>query len=197
MKSWISLFGSLLVFSLMTHTAQAGDQWQLDNSSSSVNLVSVKKGSVGEVFRFTALDGHIADGKAQLRIDLSSIDSGVDIRNERMRRHLFETARFASASASMAVQAAWLTLKTGNYLDVNTSLRLSLHGLTQSLPCSLRIVAVDDGLLVSTLTPVLIKAADFGMDKGIETLRQLAKLPAIATVVPVQVQLHFVRPAQS
>ena len=197
MKRCISLLFSLLAISLITHAAQAGEQWQLDNSSSSVNLVSVKKGSVGEVFRFTALDGSIADGKAQLRIDLSSIDSGVDIRNERMRQHLFETASFASATASITLQAEWLALETGSYLDVNASLHLSLHGVEQSLPCSLRIVAVDDGLLVSTLVPVLIKAADFGMDKGIETLRQLAKLPAIATVVPVQVQLHFVRPAQS
>jgi hypothetical protein len=40
---------------------------------------------------------------------------------------------------------------------------------------------------------VLVNAADFGMEGGIEALRNVAGLNAISSVVPVSMQLKFER----
>jgi hypothetical protein len=46
-------------------------------------------------------------------------------------------------------------------------------------------------LLVNSVKPVIIKAVDFNLVKGIEKLRQLAGLPSISTTVPVSFVLRL------
>ena len=51
------------------------------------------------------------------------------------------------------------------------------------------------GLRVIAAEPVLISAADFGLESGVEALREVAGLNVISTAVPVSFQLVFT-PAQ-
>jgi polyisoprenoid-binding protein YceI len=167
----------------------------LDASRSAVNIVSIKKGHVAETHHFTQLSGAITGNDAQLTINLASIETGVAKRNERMKQHLFEVATFAHAVAHVTVDPAWLNLPTGTVKQITTDVAVDLHGVTKTLSTTLTVVATNDGVLVSTSAPLLLKAADFGLDDGIEKLRTLAKLPSIAHAVPVDVQLYFT-PAQ-
>ena len=49
----------------------------------------------------------------------------------------------------------------------------------------------DNGLQVHTLSPILVKAVDFGLIEGIEKLRTVAKLSSIDTTIPVTFTLVF------
>ena len=48
-------------------------------------------------------------------------------------------------------------------------------------------------ILVHGISPVIVSAGDFGLAEGIEKLREIAGLPAIATAVPVYFNLVFER----
>jgi len=167
--------------------------WSLDGGESSLNFVSVKKGVVGEVHHFKALQGSIEDGQTQVSVDLTSVETGVAIRNERMQSMLFDVSHFATAKVSADVSSLKLAaLKPGESVSATVPLRLSLHGIEQQLPAEVTIVGLaDGGLLVSSRAPIIIKAADFGLVAGIEALREAAKLPSIAAAVPVTFQLRF------
>ena len=63
--------------------AAAGD-WTLDGEASKLAFGSVKKDAVGESHHFSGLSGGVADGIATISVDLASLETWIDIRNERM-----------------------------------------------------------------------------------------------------------------
>jgi len=168
-------------------------EWSLDAGQSELTIVSVKKGVVGEVHHFNKLHGSLNGGQAQVSVDLSSVETGVTVRNERMKTMLFDVSRFATATVSADVSSIKLAeLKPGESVALTVPLTLSLHGIEQQLPAGVTVVGlIHGGLLVSSRAPVIVKAADFGLDAGIEALREVAKLPSIAHVVPVSFVLYF------
>jgi len=59
--------------------------WQLDNGDSTLDFISVKKSTVGEVHHFKQLSGSITDaGQASVDIELASVETNIPIRNERL-----------------------------------------------------------------------------------------------------------------
>jgi Uncharacterized conserved protein len=76
-------------------------EWQLDGDTSRISFVSVKRGKMAEVQRFDRLSGQIDDqGAVRLVVPLESIDSGLALRDERMRNSFFEIERFPEATIS-------------------------------------------------------------------------------------------------
>jgi len=178
--------------SLMSASAFA--DWTLDNEQSTVSFVSVKKGTVMESHHFKTLTGHVSDaGKFSLNIDLSSVDTSIAIRDQRMNEHLFETAKFSHATISGQVPSSLLSsLKANNTTKTTLTSQLSLHGQTVPVTLVVSVTKLTDGsLLVASVKPVIIKATDFDLVKGIEKLRQLAGLPSISTTVPVSFVLRL------
>lgn len=167
--------------------------WALDSAASSVQFISVKNAAVTEVHHFTQLQGSLdAAGQAQLQIDLASVETGIPIRNERMQKMLFNTAKFATAEVTAEVDVAGLKLRPGEYRDLPLTLSVSLHGISKSLPVTCRVTGLSDGgLSVINRSPVLISAADFGLQAGVQALQAVAKLNSIAAQVPVNVMLVF------
>ncbi|MBS7714588.1 YceI family protein, partial [Vibrio cholerae] len=78
--------------------------WYLDNESSRLSFVTTKNTEVAEVQRFLVLHGKVdAKGAAQLEVELESINSGIPLRDERMRRELFEIKTFPEAQISAQI----------------------------------------------------------------------------------------------
>ena len=66
-------------------SAQA-QEWLLNSGASRFYMQTVKANSIFEVHQFTGLDGSISNsGDANVKIDLTSVASGVDVRDVRMR----------------------------------------------------------------------------------------------------------------
>src|SRR5687767_6378939 len=90
----------LAVLAFAPGSAQA-QEWLLNASASRFYMQTLKASSVFEVHQFTGLDGTVnKDGDAAVKIDLTSVLSGVDVRDVRMRFLLFETYKFPSAEVT-------------------------------------------------------------------------------------------------
>ena len=186
----------LLALMLLAPCGAAWAEWELDNTKSAVNFISIKNDSVGEIHSFASMVGYIgAAGNVQLTINLDSVETLIAVRNERMRELLFDTVTFPSAQLTAQVAPAVLAeAAKGGIVTAELPVILSLHGKEKTLPISVVVVGEGNGSLrVFTARPVLINAADFGLESGVKALQDIAGLRAISNAVPVTVQLLFVQ----
>lgn len=167
--------------------------WDLDEERSTVQFLSVKNASVAEVHHFKSVSGGIDDeGRATITIDLASVETMVPIRNERMREMLFETVRFPEATLRARVPDDLDGLDAGETTRTDLELSIDLHGKTALYTAATNVTRLADGSLQVVLAaPVLVKAADFGLEGGVEMLREVAGLKTISTAVPVDATLVF------
>lgn len=187
----------ILLMCLLVTCSAAWAEWELDSSKSVINFVSIKNDSVGETHSFKSLVGFIgATGNVQLTINLDSVETLIEVRNERMREMLFETVKFPAALVTAQVEPAILTeASKGGVLTVDLPIILSLHGQDKALTIPVLVVGEGKGnLRVFTPRPVVLNAADFGLEGGVAALREIAGLEAISNAVPVTLQLLFSQP---
>ena len=131
-------------------------------------------------------------GQLAISIDLSSVETQVEIRNQRMRELFFEVARYPKATITAQFEAEELAqVDSGAPLQIVKPFTLSLHGVEAEVEAQVSIVAVGNRAWVSTVKPILISAGDFGLDGGVEALREIAGLQAISSAVPVSVDLRL------
>ena len=184
----------LATLALLVPAASCWAQWQLDSEKSAVSFLSIKNDSIAERHDFGSLAGYIGrQGRARLVIDLDSVRTMIEVRDQRLRELLFETAEFPSATARATIDPAVIAEAAGGgMVSTELSLTLALHGMDRELTVPVVLVGEGEGRLrVLTPEPVIIRAADFGLDNGIEALRKVAGLESIASAVPVTVQLVF------
>lgn len=176
-----------IMFALLSGTAAA--DWVLDNSQSALYFVSIKKDNVAETHTFKTLSGTITQaGQGSLNIDLTSVSTHVDIRDQRMREQLFDTSKFATATVSVDLS------KTGVKPGIQSAnVTLDLHGVKKDIAATVAITEVGNTVQVATVAPILLNAADFDLAAGITALREIAELPSISNVVPVTFFLSFVK----
>jgi len=175
---------------------QANAAWTLNNDASSLSFVSTKAINIAEVHRFGHLEGGVSDsGKVMITVSLSSVDTGIEIRDDRMQEMLFETSEYATASLNASVNKADLdSLDVGESIATEVTGELTLHGQTVEVPFNVIIARTgNDRMLVTSKEPVVINAPTFGLAAGVEKLREVAGLPSISTAVPVSFVLSFDR----
>lgn len=185
----------LLLALALCYSSLAHAGWELDPAGSQLNFISVKKGNIGEVHRFSRMSGSVEGNQAELVIELDSVDTRIGIRDERMREFLFETSLYPVARVSTSVDlAAMEALQPGAMSVSETEVILSLHGQSKAMPVELGITRLGaDQVLVFSRTPVIVRADQFGLLPGIQKLMELAGLPSISSAVPVSFSLVFSR----
>jgi polyisoprenoid-binding protein YceI len=182
----------LLLTTGLSITTQAA--WQLENTDSQLNFVSVKANKVGEVSIFQRLEGTINDeGQATLKVDLASVSTNVQTRDERMQKFLFEVEKFSHAELTAQLDMTKIeALKVGEKLVQPLAAELTLHGSTKELESQVVVVRLaEDNLLVISQAPIILNTADFELVDGVKKLAELAKLDAISNAVPVSFVLTF------
>lgn len=186
----------LLAIFVLGAAAQAHAEWTLNADTSSLNFVTTKAVDINEIQGFERLAGGVSkDGKAELKIDLNSISTGIPIRNERMAKYLFETERFPQATMSTQVPIADLAkLKAGESSELRLEGELAMRGVTIPITSDVQVIKLDNGSLqVNSMNPVIVNGSDLGLVAGIEKLRELAGLPSIGKAVTVTYRLNFSR----
>ena len=181
-----------LAFLITACTVNAS--WTLNNEASRLSFVSIKKDQVAEVHKFSHLAGSVTnEGAFDITIQLASVDTAVPIRDERMRTMLFNTDLFPKAMVSGKVDLAkFRLLETGQFQRDEIEITLSLHGQSKQLKAEVGVVKLQgEGLMVMTINPIIINAADFGLAEGVLELTNIAKLAAISAAVPVTLNLIF------
>ena len=164
----------------------------LDNKHSSVSFVSVKKGTVAEAHHIKKLSGSLTDsGQLKVILDLASVDTKIEIRDQRIKAFLFETTKFTEAT--LTAQIKDIVNTDDGIKKLTMDAKLDLHGISQTIKVDVIVLKSGNTLLATSATPILINAADFKLDGGIGKLQELAKLPSIATAVPVNFTLVFLK----
>ena len=184
-----------LTFLLLAGAAlSARADWYLDGESSRLSFVSTKNANVSEVQRFLVLHGKVdPQGLAQVEVELESINSGIPLRDERMRKELFQVERYPDALITTKIDLRPINdLAPGAQLELRLPLMVDLHGKQHEYQAELLATRLDDRRFqVVTLEPLVVNAEDFDLAPGLETLRKMAGLSAISLSVPVGAVLIF------
>ncbi|KZN37120.1 hypothetical protein N474_22360 [Pseudoalteromonas luteoviolacea CPMOR-2] len=166
----------------------------LNPQSSSLHFVSTKKQHLVEAHTFENLSGVIStEGEARIAIDLASVDTGNETRDDRMKAFLFDTELFPTAEVSASVDYATVTsLPIGSTEKQTILATVNLKGIIAEVNADIVIRRLTSNkILVQSLTPIVLDATDFGLESGIETLKTLAGLSVISYAVPVSFNLVF------
>lgn len=190
-KSLTKKVAVLTSIALLAGSAQA--QWSLDNSASTLSFVTVKADHVGEVHTFDQLSGSIDDrGNVEIMVELASVNTLIDIRNERMQSMLFETNLFPRAMITGDVDlASFVEMSPGASITAQVEFDLDIHGVSNSYNTELIVTRLANGVVASTSKPIIVTAASHGLVDGVEALREIAGLPSISRSVPVTFNVVF------
>lgn len=194
MKKLLSLaFASALIAT----TAFADDHstWTSVDTESSIAFGSIKSNNYGEVHHFEQVTGVLSDsGELSVSIDLLSVETNIDIRNERMIEFIFPEGQ------PEAVLSAKIDMQTLEDLDAGATTLMDVDG---TLSFGSKQVAIDakmlvarlseDKVLVSTADFIMLPTAELGIDTGVDQLMKLAGLPSITRITPVSVRMVFTK----
>lgn len=170
--------------------------WKLLGAESRLEFISVKKGTIVEIHSFTNLSGMVLpDGGAVILVKLDSVETNIDIRNQRMKKHLFETDTLVSIMIKAQLDpAAFAIMAVGERKIIEIPVGISMHGHNDVMDIAMVVTRLGDNkVVVDSRTPVIIDADTFGFGDGILKLQELAKLNVIAPEVPVMFSLVFER----
>lgn len=177
----------------LAFTSLSFADWSLQQPSS-INFLTSKNTHTTEIQQFTKFDATINDsGFAIINIDLASVDTRIDIRDERMQEHLFESARFSQASFETKIPVTVLAqVSGGQQTQFELKGKISLHGEQVQAHCRVLISPnKDKTITVTSITPMLIDAKSFNLVAGINKLKEIAGLKSITYTVPLSFSLSF------
>ncbi|MEP3422326.1 MAG: YceI family protein [Erythrobacter sp.] len=172
------------------------DIWTVDSDGSELSYVTIKSGDIAEANSFETVTGSVAqNGTATIEIDLSSVSTGVDIRDERMRDVLFVVAENPTATVTAQIDpAAFETLGVGDSVDQTVEGTVSIKGVEAPFQSEVTVTrAGADRVLAVSNAPIILDAGRFELTDGLAQLQELAGLPSITPVVPVSFALAFER----
>jgi OmpA-OmpF porin, OOP family len=149
------------------------EDWILNPALSHVYLQTEKLQAVIEKHEFTTVQGTVSkDGDANVKIDLNSIETHIDLRNVRMRFLLFETFKFPNAEITTRLDKSKLRdLVTKGTVTYPLALNVNLHGITNQIQTTVLIRRINDtSVSVATTAPIVVTAESFGLTKNIGKL---------------------------
>lgn len=190
----------ILLASLMLSAFAHAENAVWESDSNQISFLSIKvtqqKNSITEQSAFTDSKAMLdKDGNFTLTIDLNSVKTNIEIRDQRLKDWVFETAQFGTATVRGKVDAdAVNKLAVGEVLKLDQALELDIHGQTVNLQAELNVQRVaDDKIMVSTLTPVVLDTKAMKMEKGVMQLVEVMALSSIVEQVPVSFAGEFMR----
>lgn len=185
----ITTAGLALAF---TATIAAAETWTLNGSNSVISFGSVKNNYNGEAHTFSDLSGTVTeDGTATVEIGLASVQTNIDIRNERLIEHVFKKAATATLNAQVDM-AAFNSLAVGESTVTEIEGDVSLLGVDAPVWMDVFVMRLDEeNVMVTTNSMMFVSTEDLGVDAGIDTLQELASLDGITRTTPVTFRLMF------
>ncbi|WP_147127146.1 YceI family protein [Shimia ponticola] len=168
------------------------ETWTLDGSSSRLMFGSVKNEYTGEAHYFDGITGSVSeDGMADLTIDLTSVETYVDIRNERMGEHVFGGIATAGLTAEMDMESL-RALDPGESVAMDLDATLALLGEEVPVFAPIYVTRItDDKVMVTSQELVFLATDELGIDGGIDMLKNIAGLDSITRAVPFAFRLMF------
>jgi polyisoprenoid-binding protein YceI len=184
----------------MVRTAAAGEQL-VDVEKSKLVFAMVKDRDVANPVKANVMlrDGalSLAAGSARMTIDLTTFDSQIPVRNERVRNFFFEVTATGWDTAALTIPklpdaalAALRDRKSVTRAVVEGDLKL--HGKTARVSMTLDAGYGSAGeLWVRSAIPVEVKVSDFDLTDNLRRLSSICMHDSIDDIVKVDVALEF------
>ena len=190
MKNIIIAFG-ILVTVACSH-AFASDEYRLDKKLSSISFSTIKNQYVIEPASIQPAAGVLSeDGRLSLSLDITTIKTGVSIRDTRLSELYFESALFPKVNIVANLDRAVFT--TGAQHAI-IPVDVELYGVKKTLRFPVTIIPTEHYLIASTSSPVMISAKDFGIpSENLATLAKLAGGITISDKTPLNFNLVFIK----
>ena len=193
----IKRYVASLYLAALASAAPAWAEWQVADKSG-IQFVSIKNNAIGEVSHFDMISGTVGDqGAVEVRVALDSVETNIGIRNDRMKKMLFEVGLYPEAVITAQLSPETLAvLGSSSRSAVPVVLQIDLHGQVVSKDAVLTVSATTaGGFSATTSEPILLNAAEFDLEDGVAALQSVAGLNAISRVIPVTVSLNFTKVA--
>jgi hypothetical protein len=160
--------------------AESFTDWALVSDSSEFTIGTTKNETITEVHKLQQLEGFVRiNGNARVSLNLLSIDTGIEIRDERMQAMLFTTATQAVYSATVDMEKL-RKLEAGDSTDFQLQGSLEMNDRSTVIPVATKITRLDSGnYQIKTVSANKIDVGKFGFSGGIEQLRAVANLKNI------------------
>ncbi|MEL6914899.1 MAG: YceI family protein [Pseudomonadota bacterium] len=182
----------LIAATLLAATTAQAEMWTLDGANSKIGFGSVKSDVIGESHSFSGLSGTVSEaGMVALTLDLATVETGIDIRNERMQEHVFSMMPTAELMAEVDM-GAMEALGVGE--TMTSTVEGTLMFLGEEVFVDLPVIAArlgEDQVLIVSDGITYVSTEELGIDAGIDTLMEIAGLQSIDRAVPVSVRLMF------
>jgi hypothetical protein len=195
----IKRYVASLSLAVLASAAPAWAEWQVADNSR-IQFVSIKNNTIGETSHFDMISGTVGDqGAVEVRVALDSVETNIGIRNDRMKKMLFEVGLYPEAVITAQLSdEAMAAAGSSSGAAVPVVLQIDLHGQVVSKDAVLTVSATDaGGFSATTSQPILLNAAEFELENGVAALQSVAGLNAISRVIPVTVALNFTKAAAS
>ena len=183
-----------------TRPPAAPGELPLDLLKSKITLAIIKDRDTKSPVVATVMlrDGAVAlgPGTARLTIDLDTFDSGIPLRNERVRGIVFETSGVGWDTAELTVAKipddALASIRDKKMARAKLDATLKIHGKTVKLVLPVEASYANGGeLWVKTSEPLSVKTSDFDLIPNVKRLSQICMHDSIDDAVSVEVSLEF------
>lgn len=182
----------IVIFVGVLLTNQSHADWQLLPGSASFTIGTTKNGTITEIHRFRKLEGFVqSDGTAVVTVNLLSVDTGIEIRDQRMQAMLFSITANAVYKTKLDIEM-FQKMGIGQSKEFRMDGMLELGGRQAPVPLTTRITRQESGnYQVTTISANEIDVGMFGFSDGIEQLRAIANLQLISPIVTFEFNLEF------
>ncbi|PKF50419.1 YceI family protein [Enterovibrio nigricans] len=182
----------ILAVSLSPSLTFASSDYTVVSDASSISFATIKKTYVVEPANLSGLEGSVdASGKFSITAPISSVSTGIPIRNQRLNDLFFDSKKFPSLKVEGHVDMAGLD-KNGTMLQQSIPAKVTLFGNTKDITLDMNIIKTDDSIFAFTYKPVIISGAIFGIpEENLEKVSATVGNIDISSTVPVSVSLVF------
>lgn len=172
-------------------------KWVVQDDASEVSYLSTKvfagsSGSVTESNTISGVTGSISkNGLAIFNIDLTTLQTNIDIRNKRVKQFVFDIAQFGStATIEAKIKPEYLNQEEQ---IITLPATLKLAGQSKEVVLTLHTSTHGDIMKVVSAKPAIVNGSAFGLNAGFSKLTELAGLGYIPMDIPVSFTLTLER----
>lgn len=187
-----AIIGAATILTSDVAIAGGHASWTSIGDQSSIAFGSIKKDVAGEVHHFENVVATVSeDGKVKIKIDLTSLETNIDIRNERIGEHVFKGGTEATISGEIDIDEV-KAIAPGDTGLIDIEATMSLAGIDIDIEAEMLVAPLAPSrILVTTSDFIFISTEDLGIEEGVDILMKLAKLPGITRTTPVSVRMVF------
>ncbi|CZF82277.1 YceI-like domain protein [Grimontia celer] len=182
----------ILALSLSPSLAFASNDYAVDSEASSISFATIKKTYVVEPANLSGLEGSVdASGSFSITAPLSSIATGIPIRNQRLNDLFFDSKKFPMLKVEGQVSIESLD-ESGAQLQQAIPAKVTLFGNTKDVTLNMNIIKSGDNIFAFTTKPVIISGAKFAIpEENLKAVSATVGNIDISSTVPVNVSLVF------